>query len=74
MDFGASHTLEKDWTLTVLFEGGNALVSGEPAPRDLRGTLDYKLGEQSRIFGGVLLGLSDGSPDYGVSLGGSYRF
>lgn len=74
VDLGFSHPLGEDWTATVLFEGSNALVSGEPAPLDLRGTLDYKLGEQSRIFGGVLLGLSRGSPDYGFSLGGSYRF
>lgn len=74
VDAGFSHPLGKELTLTVLFEGSNALVSGEPAPRDLRGILDYKLGEQTSVFGGVLAGLSDGSPDAGFSLGGSYRF
>lgn len=73
-DIGFSHPLGKDWTSTVLFEGSNALVSGQPAPLDLRGILDYKLGEQGSLFGGGLVGLSNGSPDYGLSLGGSYRF
>ncbi len=73
-DVGFSHPLQEDLTLTALLEGSNALVSGQPAPLDLRGILDYKLGEQSGISGGVLVGLSDGSADYGLSLGGSYRF
>ena len=74
VDFGFSYPLQKDLTLTVLFEASNALVSGEPAPRDLRGILDYKLGERIGLFGGGLVGLSHGSPDYGFNLGGSCRF
>lgn len=73
-DFGFWHPLGEVWNLTVLFEGSNALVSGDPAPRDVRATLDGGFDERSRIFAGVLLGLSDGSPDYGLSVGGSYRF
>lgn len=74
VDLGFSHPLRDDLTVTVLFGGSNALVSGDPAPRDLRGTLSYNLGERRAISGGVLLGLSKGSPDFGFSLGGSYRF
>lgn len=74
VDFGFAHRLQEDWTVTVLFEGSNALVAGEPGPRDLRAVLDYDLGEQSLLFGGLMVGLSDGSPDFGFSLGGSYRF
>jgi hypothetical protein len=73
-DIGFSHPVGKDLTAMVFLEGSNALVSGQPAPLDLRGTLDYKLGEQGSAFVGGLVGLSDGSPDYGLSLGGSFRF
>lgn len=74
VDIGFSHPLQKDLTLTFLYEGSNALVEGEPDPRDLRGILDYKLNEQSSVFGGGLVGLSHGSPDFGFTLGGSFRF
>jgi len=73
-DIGVSRLLIKELTLTALLEGSNALVSGEPAPFDLRGILDYRLNEQGGLFIGALAGLSDGSPDYGLSFGGSYRF
>jgi hypothetical protein len=73
-DLGFSHPLQKDLKLTVLFEESNPLVSGESAPLDLRGMLDYRLNERSRLYGGLLVGLSDGSPDFGLNLGASYRF
>jgi len=74
LDVGFSHPLKTDLTLTVLFEGSNALVSGEPSPLDIRGSLDYKIDERIALFGGGLVGLSNGSPDFGVSFGGSLRF
>jgi hypothetical protein len=74
VDFGFMHPVQTNLTLTVLLEGSNALVSGEPAPVDLRGILGCKLSERGRLFGGILLGLSRGNADYGFSLGGSYRF
>jgi hypothetical protein len=73
-DAGFARRLREDLTLTALFEGSNALVPGESAPADLRALLDYKLDARSRVLGGALVGLSDGSPDYGVTFGGSYRF
>jgi len=73
-DIGLSHNLTKELTATVLFEGSNALVTGQPAPLDLRGILDLKAGEQCHLFGGGLVGLSHGSPDYGVNLGASFQF
>lgn len=73
-DVGFARPLNRETTLTVLLEESSALVSGEPAPADLSGTLDFKLNRELGAFGGVLLGLSDGSPDYGFRAGGSYRF
>ncbi len=74
LDVGFSHLLQKNMTLTVLLEGSNALVSGEADSRDIRAILDYRLDEQFGAYAGGLVGLSDGSPDFGFSLGGSCRF
>lgn len=74
VDVGFSRLLVEDLTLTVLFEASSALVSGEPASRDVRGVLGYRLDERASIFGGVLVGMSRGSADYGMSFGGSVRF
>ena len=74
VDAGVTRKIAENLTATGLLEASNALVTGQPAPRDLRGILDYNLTEQARVFCGVMLGLSKGSADYGFSLGGSYRF
>jgi hypothetical protein len=74
VDAGFSRLLQKDLTLTVLLEASNALVSGQPAPRDLSANLDYRLDGGASVFGGLLVGLSDGSPAAGFSFGGSVRF
>jgi hypothetical protein len=74
LDAGVSKDLSDAMTLTGLLEGSNALVSGEPAPLDVRATLDYKVNDQIGAFAGVMAGLSKGSSDYGMSLGGSLKF
>lgn len=73
-DVGFSHLLAEALTLTVLLEGSSALVSGEPHPVDVRGSLDYKVTERASLVAGGLIGLSRGSPDFGLSFGGSVRF
>ena len=74
LDFGFYRVLQKDLGLTVLYETRSAIVSGNPGPRDLSGTLDYKAPDGNNYFCGLLLGLSDGSPAIGVSAGLSRRF
>lgn len=74
LDLGVSRLLTADLTLTALLEGSNALVTGQPDPRDARATLEYRFDERSSAFAGAMAGLSEGSADYGVSLGGSIRF
>jgi hypothetical protein len=73
-DVGVSKLLAEHLTATALLEASNALVDGEPSPRDLRGILDYALNDRTSLSGGVMIGLSKGSADYGFSLGGSFRF
>ena len=73
-DVGFSRVLQKDLTLTVLYEHSNALVSGEENPRDLRAMLDFTLDDRTSLLAGGMVGLSPGSADVGVTLGGSVRF
>ncbi|MDP2865588.1 MAG: hypothetical protein Q8O90_05035 [Elusimicrobiota bacterium] len=50
------------------------LADGNADPRELSGTLDYKSTSGNQYSGGLLLGLSDGSPGLGLSVGLSRRF
>ncbi len=72
-DFGFSRKAGRGLWFTMLYETSSALVTGTPDPRDISGTLDYASAGGNHYFGGLLLGLSDGSPDLGVSLGVSRR-
>ncbi|MDP3541069.1 MAG: transporter [Elusimicrobiota bacterium] len=74
VDAGFSRALRENLTLTVLLEASNALVPGEPGPRDVRAIVEHRFDETAAVFGGASVGLSDGSSDYGISLGGSLRF
>lgn len=73
-DVGVSHELDKVMTGTLLFEASNALVSGEQAPRDLRGILDYRVDDTVSLFGSLMVGLTEGSSDYGLGFGGTVKF
>jgi len=73
-DMGFFHQLRNGMILTALYERSNALVSGNANPSDLRGIIEHKIGKMTRVFGGMLIGLSDGSPDFGISFGVSCRF
>ncbi len=74
LDMGFSRKLSGDLWLTALYETRSALLDGNSDPRDLSGTLDYSSSDGNHYFGGLLLGLSDGSPDLGLSAGLSRRF
>jgi len=74
LSLGFSTALEKDLGLTVLYETQNAIVAGNPGPRSLSGTLSWRATASAQYFGGLTVGLSDGSPDLGVSAGFSLKF
>lgn len=74
LDAGFYRKVGKGLGLTVLYETRSALVSGSPDPRDLYGLLVYDAPEGLRYSGGLTLGLSDGSPDLGLSAGVSRKF
>jgi len=73
-DIGFYRPLNGKLGLTVLYETRSALADGNADPRELSGTLDYKSADGNQYTGGLLLGLSDGSPDLGLSVGLSRRF
>jgi hypothetical protein len=74
VDIGVSKTLRQNLSLTVLYATQSAITDGNADPRELSGTLDYKSSDGNHYHGGLLLGLSDGSPDAGFSAGFSRRF
>lgn len=73
-DIGTGYYLTKDLLATVLFEEYRALRSGLPNARDFFFGMNYKASAAWRLNGGVGVGVSNGAPDYVVSLGTSYRF
>jgi hypothetical protein len=61
-------------TLTALYETSSALLDGNPDQRDLNFTLERKA-RDGNVYGvSALLGLSSGSPAFGLGAGLSRRF
>jgi hypothetical protein len=73
-DVGAGHYVTKDLLASVYFEEYRALRPGLPNARDVFFSSNYRLSAAWRLNGGVAVGLSNGAPDYVVSIGTSYRF
>jgi outer membrane putative beta-barrel porin/alpha-amylase len=74
VDFGAGDQILSTLSLALFYEVKTAIVPGTPSPQDLMASADYKLTQAIHIFGGGSAGLSDGSPDYGLTAGASVRF
>ena len=74
LDLGFYKTLKENLGLTVLYESQNAISDGGADPRSVSGTLSYGASAGLQFSGGLTLGLSDGSPDAGVSAGFSKKF
>lgn len=73
-DVGGGYYLTKDLLGSVYFEEYRSLVSGVQNIRDVFFGMNYKASSEWRFNGGVAVGLSNGAPDYVVSIGTSYRF
>lgn len=74
LDIGVMRQLDKRLALTFLYETRSAIVDGSEDARELSGTLDYAAADGNRYSGGLLFGLSNGSPQFGLSAGFSRRF
>ena len=73
-DVGTGYYVTKDLLASVYFEEYRALRPGLPNARDVFFSTNYRLSSAWRVNGGVAVGLSNGAPDYVVSIGTSYRF
>lgn len=73
-DVGTGYYVTKDLLTSVYFEEYRALRPGLPNARDIFFSTNYRLSAAWRLNGGVAVGLSNGAPDYVVSIGTSYRF
>jgi len=71
---GLGHCLTMDLLVSAYYEEWRALVAGEPNPRDLFFTVNYNFSQEVEFTAGLILGLSDGAPDYGVTGGIRVRF
>ncbi len=71
---GLSYDFTRATTGSVALEGRTAAVSGRDDPLDLFFDLAYRLTRVTTLTGGVSFGLSNGSPDFGVTIGTSHKF
>jgi hypothetical protein len=73
-DVGGGHYLSRNFLVSVYYEEYRSLVASNVNIRDVFFAFNYRASDAWRFNGGVTVGLSNGAPDYGVSLGTSYRF
>ncbi len=73
-DIGTGYYLTRDWLASVYFEEYRSLRFDLPNARDFLFAMNYKASAAWRFNGGVTVGVSNGAPDYVVSIGTSYRF
>jgi hypothetical protein len=73
-DLGLGYYFTKDLLGSFYYEEWRALVEGLSNPRDLLFAMNYKATSVLRFNASLLVGLSDGAPDYGFTGGISFRF
>ncbi len=73
-DVGGGYYFTRDFLVSAYYEEYRSLVADFVNIRDVFFAFNYKASDAWRYNGGVTVGLSNGAPDYGVSLGTSYRF
>ena len=73
-DVGAGYNVTSNLLLSMYYEEYRALIEGLSNPRDLLFALNYKATSALRFNASILVGLSDGAPDYGLTGGVSWRF
>ncbi len=71
---GAGMDVTETVTGSLLLDWRRALVSGNDDPLEVLGIVTVKLSPVMRLSPYLLVGLSDGSPDFGIGFEISYRF
>ena len=73
-DVGLGYDLNRDLMVSIFYELRTAVNPSSPDSESVQLLLNYKLSESIRTYGMLDVGLSDGASDYGLTVGGSYRF
>jgi len=73
-DIGAGYDVNQKWNLSLYYEEYRAVVTTVNNARDLFFTALFKPTSDLRSSGSLLVGLSNGAPNYGLTAGLSYRF
>lgn len=73
-DLGAGYYVTRDLLASVYFEEYRAILPGFVNARDFFFAVNYIASAAWRFNGGVTVGVSNGAPDYLVSVGASHRF
>ncbi len=73
-DIGLGYYFTKSLIGSLYYEEYRSIVSGLQNIRDALFTLDYKASDEWRLNGSLQLGVSNGAPDYGLTLGVGRRF
>ena len=71
---GAAYQIAQPVSVFAFLDGATAIARGQDDPLELRVGAEYRVTKAVRLTGAVTKGLSDGSPDYGVSIGVTFRF
>lgn len=73
-DLGLGYQFTQEWMGSAAYDYRSAISSGGEDAHSVLFLANYKISPQVRTYGMVEVGLSDGAPDYGLTIGGSYRF
>lgn len=73
-DVGLGYSFTKDLSASVYYEEWRALLAGFQNPQDLLFSVNYTVTPAWRVGFSTLIGLSDGSPAYGLTGTLSFRF
>lgn len=73
-DVGAGYYVSQKLLVSAYYEEYRSILRGFVNARDVFFAANYTASSAWRLNGGVTLGLSDGAPDYALTLGTSYRF
>ncbi len=73
-DLGLGYYFTKALLGSLYYEEWRAVVQGFQNPRDLLFALNWTVTDAWRVNSALQIGLSDGAPDYGITVGANYRF
>ena len=71
-DAGFSRLLAPGWTMSAFYEESTPLLKSNSNLRDFLVSFEFKADSRTRVFFGATVGLTDTSPDYGLSAGASF--